>query len=67
MSLKPKFTNEEVADMVEAEGLDYAIQHYVGHWEIKDPDLAKAWYNAKIALDEVENILEESKTGEEDE
>ncbi len=53
-----KKTIEEVAQIVEQEGLDYAIQHYLHCDSIEDPDLAKAWAAAGAALITVDQMLE---------
>lgn len=36
-----KYTLEEVADIVQIEGLGYAIQHYMSGESIEDPELAQ--------------------------
>lgn len=52
-----RYTNKEVGDMVESEGLAYAIQHYCSASRIADPNVATKWAVAKIALDNLENYL----------
>lgn len=52
-----KYTIKQVAQIVESEGLDYAIQHYMGSDRIADADLAAAWDHASEALAAVEEIL----------
>jgi hypothetical protein len=64
--MKPKFTNSEVANIVDREGLDYAITCYMGADRIMDPKLAKLWQKANDILNEIEEILEESKENEEE-
>lgn len=55
--MSEKYTNEQVADIVRSEGLDYAITNYMGADSIEDPELAQAWENARQALAEVERLL----------
>jgi len=52
-----RYTNKQVASIVDNEGLDYAIQNYMGASAIIDPVLAAAWTAAKEALDAVEKII----------
>ena len=53
-----KKTIEEVAQIVDAEGLDYAIMEYMSADSIEDPALKQAWEEAYAALWKVENMLE---------
>jgi hypothetical protein len=48
-----KYSIEQVADIVESEGLGYAIQHYMSADSIEDEDLARLWRIAKEALDQI--------------
>lgn len=50
-------TDQDVADIVNNEGLGYAVQHYMGHENIKNPELASWWQKAKTSLDAIEEIL----------
>lgn len=54
-----KKTNRQVADIIECEGLGYAIQHYLSPNDIEDEELARAWSEAKRALDHVEEVLQD--------
>lgn len=54
-----KYTNKQVAEIVENEGLGYAVQHYMSSEDIKDKELAKQWEVAKGALNTITNILKE--------
>ena len=65
MAQSAKKSNQQVADIVESEGLGYAVQHYMGADAIKDPKLAALWKTAKDALDAIEAMLPET-TSEED-
>jgi hypothetical protein len=52
-----KLSVEEVAEIVDCEGLDYAIQHYMGPDSIEDPNLAMLWADARETLAAIEKIL----------
>lgn len=52
-----KYTDEKVAQIVESEGLGYAVQHYLSSNSIENPGLAKAWGEAKVALDKIKSML----------
>lgn len=54
-----KRTKEEVADVVEMEGLGYAVQYYMGPENIEDDELAREWRAAKEALDNITDLLAE--------
>lgn len=73
-----KYTNNEIAGIVDSEGLDYAIQHYCSADSIADPILAARWAEAKEAMEAVEAIIfpngieawqdgEETEDGDEEE
>lgn len=49
---------EQVAGIVENEGLGYAVQHYMSGEDIADKKLAKLWDEAKVLLNEIDEILE---------
>lgn len=49
---------EEVAAIVESEGLGYAVQDYMGADSIADPKLAKLWGEARDRLKAIEDHLE---------
>ena len=51
-------TIKEVADIVDAEGLEYAIMHYLDEEDISSMRLKKAIIKAKKALEKVVQILE---------
>lgn len=55
-----KYTTEQVAGIVDCEGLGYAVTDYLGADSIEDPELARLWRQAKEALDEINEILEEA-------
>lgn len=54
-----KYTIEEIKDIVESEGLGYAIMEYVEAKKIEDPNLAELWRDAYDSLKGIEAILEE--------
>lgn len=49
---------KDMQDIVECEGLGYAVAHYIGHTEVP-AEIEDAWRRAKVALDEIEAALEE--------
>lgn len=51
--------NEEVKAIIEDEGLGYAVQSYMDEDSIEDPELAKAWKEARAALDKIEELLKD--------
>lgn len=61
-----KLTNLDVAEIVEFEGLGYAITGYMGSTNFEDKDLAKLWDQAQNILGQIEIILEKalSESGE---
>lgn len=53
-----KYNLAQVKSIIEQEGLDYAIQSYMGHERIEDARLAALWKQAKEVLDGIEEMLE---------
>lgn len=51
------YTNEEIADVVESEGLGYAVQYYLNPELIEDDELKQKWQDAKDALDALTEYL----------
>jgi hypothetical protein len=51
-------TIEQVASVVDSNGLDYAILHYMKPESIKDDELRSVWNKAHAALKDIERILE---------
>jgi len=49
---------EQVAGVVENEGLGYAVQHYMSGKDIEDIHLAQLWDQAGDLLNEIDEILE---------
>jgi len=56
---RKKLTLQQVFDVVETEGLGYAVQYHTGYESIADKDLAKYWKQAKEALDNIQSMLDE--------
>lgn len=50
-------TLEEVAVIVDNEGLGYAIAHYMSEDEIDDPILKEKWKQTSKLLKEIEDML----------
>lgn len=49
---------EDIADMIEVEGLGYAITNgYIGAHSTSNPELAKAFEDASKALETIERIM----------
>lgn len=57
MAKKNKLTIEEVAAIVDGEGLDYAIEAYMSAERIEDDNLRDWWIRAETALSEIRAIL----------
>lgn len=53
-----KRTVEEIADIINAEGLGYAIQHYLSGSNIEDQKLSKMWDEAESLLCRIEERIE---------
>ncbi len=49
---------QTVAEIVDNEGLGYAVLHYLSGVSIEDPELAKLWDEAAVILKKIETILE---------
>jgi len=65
-----KYSVEEVADIVDNEGLDYAILHYLTDANIDDSTprgrvLARLWREANAHLEAIDSLLQEGY-GDED-
>lgn len=61
-----KYTNLQVYDIVESEGLGYAVQFYMDDKSIADKELAGYWKQAKEAMDNIQSILDEVILPEDD-
>lgn len=51
-------TNEEVARIIENEGMGYAIMWYLNAAQIEDSKLASLWQQASVLLRKIEKHLE---------
>ncbi len=54
-----EFTNERLVDIVDSEGLGYAIQHYVSPEAIDDKALRALWEKAARAMNAIDALLDE--------
>jgi hypothetical protein len=52
------YDNAEVRDVIEREGLEYAITGYLSADNIKDPKLRKMWNKARVTLEAIQEYLE---------
>lgn len=57
-------TNGDAVDIIENEGLEYAVRHYISGTEFKDSMTRKLWIDAELALDRLVNYLQR-ETGRE--
>ena len=55
--MSKKYTTEETAEIVEMEGLCYAILGYLYPKNIEDLYLAKLWEEATSVLAEIQEVL----------
>lgn len=53
-----KYTLQDVADIVQSEGLGYAIHSYLSHDRIEDEELAKLWRDCSDLMDKIKAKLE---------
>lgn len=53
-----KFTVLGVAQIIENEGLGYAIQHYMRGKDIADPKLAAMWDECRDLMDEIDRMCQ---------
>ncbi|MHA2064993.1 MAG: hypothetical protein ACXABY_11520 [Candidatus Thorarchaeota archaeon] len=53
-----KYSIQDVKDIIEMEGLGYALAHYVTAERIEDMALKHAWDVAQSAIRTIESILE---------
>lgn len=64
MKEKGQNTNGDAVDIIENEGLGYAIRHYTSGDDFKDPETHRLWDAADKALVELVEYLE-AETGRE--
>jgi len=53
------YTKEQIAEIVENEGLGYTFTHYLDPKQIEDEELRELGIQAQTALRKIESILEE--------
>lgn len=51
------YSNEQLKDIIEQEGLGYAIHCYAGAESIEDPEVKAAWEKASRAMTEISELL----------
>lgn len=56
---------EQLRDIIEIEGLEYAVTSYMSGEDIEDDDIREAWINASEAFDELRALLREKGIEEE--
>lgn len=54
----PEYTNAEAVDIIESEGLEYAVRHYTSGMTMKDPSTSALWAAADAALGDLVEHLE---------
>lgn len=52
-----KYSNEEIVDIIELEGLDYTVQSYIDAEKIEDEDMKNYFKQAKYWLDKIDESL----------
>ncbi len=55
--VEDKLSTAKVIEIVEAEGLGYAVMDYMGSHRIADEQLAELWARAAMALDALDIYL----------
>jgi hypothetical protein len=61
-----KLSNRTVAQIVDNEGIGYAIQHYMSADSIADPELAALWTQANEILSKIERVCVQAENADED-
>jgi len=56
-----KFSNAKAYRILEKEGIGYAVTSYCNAEDFEDPKLVQLWANAKKALEELEEYIENHK------
>ena len=57
MPRREKYDLKTVAQIVDSEGLRYAITSYMNETRIADKKLAKLWKQARVVLEKIEAML----------
>jgi hypothetical protein len=55
---REKYTNGDAMNILDNEGVGYAVQHYCSGCDFKDPETAKLWTAADHALTTLVEYLE---------
>jgi hypothetical protein len=53
-----KYTNGDAVDIIENEGLEYAVRHYCDAGSFKDPQTVRLWDKAEESLTNLVNYLQ---------
>ena len=61
-----KYTIEQVRDIVESEGLGYAVEDYLDSRNIADPKLRDAWNRAETALRQIREMIDDGTPDDDD-
>lgn len=61
-----KLSNRKVAQIVDSEGIGYAVQHYMSADSIADPELASLWQQAAEVLGKIEKLCVQAENADED-
>jgi hypothetical protein len=64
--MSDKNTINDVANIVDSEGLGYAIQSYLSAENIEDEELRTMWEDAATLLNNIEAYLEDNRTDEDE-
>lgn len=51
-------TNGDAVDIIESEGLEYAVRHYIDGVEFKDPETVRLWVAAEAAMNSLVEYLQ---------
>lgn len=54
-----KYSLEDMAEIIDSEGLGYAIEDYVNSEDIEDPRLVDLWDQATVTLAAIRHLLSE--------
>ena len=49
-----KLTTKQIANVINKQGLEDSVKHYLDHKEIKDSTLSRLWLTAQEALKDIE-------------
>jgi len=55
--MEHKYTDEELVEIIDMEGLDYSVQYYLSADKIESAETAALWVETKIALTRLQQHL----------